>query len=236
MDSIKAFDSLITDDLQFICHPWTSLVVDNFLPDILFAELCSIQLDPAPADGVVFNENIITSELDLQLSILSERLALSIHEYCLPKLIGYLQLLAPSKIPLYDYSQLYLVQTGQDYKHPVHSDLSCKLLSVVVYLDPSESSGTFLYSTHRNEHPFEVEWKTNRALIFSRKEKSTWHSYSGSASGERRALVYNLMTDSPHLAFYAEKSPKRLSKLQTKLRGMVATNIRKLALLPPIPM
>ena len=40
----------------------------------------------------------------------------------------------------------------------------------------------------------EVDWRLNRAVFFSRKERETWHSYQGDNKNDRIALVFNLMT------------------------------------------
>ena len=39
-----------------------------------------------------------------------------------------------------------------------------------------------------------MEWKVNRAVFFSRKERETWHSFESDGVNDRLVLVYNLMT------------------------------------------
>ena len=41
----------------------------------------------------------------------------------------------------------------------------------------------------------EIEWKINKGVFFSRKERQSWHSYKGDNKSNRIALVYNLMTN-----------------------------------------
>ena len=39
-----------------------------------------------------------------------------------------------------------------------------------------------------------IDWKQNRGVFFSRKERETWHTYKGDGINNRVALVYNLNT------------------------------------------
>ena len=176
-------------------NPWINIIEDNFLPINYFKILSEMPLDPIRSEEVKVSHNYISNDLKTNLDNISQDLAISIHLSCFSKLYDYLKLLAPKKIPLYDYSELHIVQTGSNCTFPVHHDDREKLLSVVVYLSPEVSSGTFIYeSSCTSSLSYEVPWKQNRALIFSRKEDKTWNSYCGSQTGTRRALVYNLMT------------------------------------------
>ena len=50
-----------------------------------------------------------------------------------------------------------------------------------------------------------MEWKVNRAVFFSRKERETWHSYEGDKHNDRIALVYNLKTTKIRAVYEIEK-------------------------------
>ena len=39
-------------------------------------------------------------------------------------------------------SQFHIIETGSDYKYPIHDDTPNKLLSGVIYLRPKKNSGT----------------------------------------------------------------------------------------------
>ena len=195
-------------DISVSTSPWINIIEDNFLPTDYFKILSEMPLDPITSKEVKVSHNYISNDLKTNLDNISQDLAVSIHLSCFSKLYDYLKLLAPKKIPLYDYSELHIVQTGSECTFPVHHDDREKLLSVVVYLSPEFSSGTYIYhSSSKSSLTYEVPWKQNRALIFARKEDKTWHSYSGSPSGTRRALVYNLMTKEPNKALLAEGIP-----------------------------
>ena len=102
--------------------------------------------------------------------------------------------LYPEKVNLYDYSEFHIIETGSNYKFPIHDDTPNKLLSGVIYLKPEKNTGTLFYKNKKGDDKKEIEWKQNRGVFFSRSEKKTWHSYEGDRNSNRIALVYNLMT------------------------------------------
>ena len=63
------------------------------------------------------------------------------------------------------------------------------------YIKPEKNSGTNFYKSKSGREKRKIEWKTNRGVFFSRKERSTWHSYEGDGISNRVVLVYNLMTN-----------------------------------------
>ena len=84
------------------------------------------------------------------------------------KALELLRELYPEKIELYDYSDFHLIETGKDYKFPIHDDLPEKLLSGVIYISPKKNTGTIFYDKKNGNGKNEVEWKINRAVFFSR--------------------------------------------------------------------
>jgi hypothetical protein len=106
-------------------------------------------------------------------------------------MIKYLEDLAPEKLKLYEFSEVNFIRNGANNNFHIHYDSPGKLLSVVVYLYPKNNFGTFFYSNENGDDCYELEWKQNRALIFSRNDK-TWHSYKSDSKGDRYTLVYNL--------------------------------------------
>ena len=86
------------------------------------------------------------------------------------------------------------MKTNKNSKFPIHDDAPNKLLSGVIFLYPQDNKGTIFYNNKSGEGKTEIDWKINRAVFFSRKERETWHSYEGDKKNDRIALVYNLMT------------------------------------------
>ncbi|WP_269604071.1 hypothetical protein [Prochlorococcus marinus] len=113
--------------------------------------------------------------------------------------------LCPAKSNLIEYIDYKIVVTGKDYKYQIHDDVASKLLSTVIYLKPEKNIGTIIYPcpnyilfNGKILSPSEgvvVDWKVNRALIFSRINQKTWHSYQGDGKSNRLAFVINVGTD-----------------------------------------
>ena len=59
--------------------------------------------------------------------------------------------MCPEKLSLYEYSEFHIIETGADYKYPIHDDTPNKLLSGVVYLKPSVNSGTSFYKNKKGD-------------------------------------------------------------------------------------
>ncbi len=133
------------------------------------------------------------------------------------KALELLRELYPEKIELYDYSDFHLIETGKDYKFPIHDDLPEKLLSGVIYISPKKNTGTIFYDKKNGNGKNEVEWKINRAVFFSRKERESWHSYQGDNENNRVALVYNLMTKRIKEVYEIENKNYVVAKIRSKL-------------------
>lgn len=185
---------------------WKHVIIDDFLSKKHFDYINEV-FDTKPiknkkpqivshsyrvnADGVKqysnFKGNIISDKFD-------QNIIREIYETYTPRLMDILKELAPEKVSKYHHSAIIFVVTPKDHVYPNHTDTEHKLLSVVVYLKPDNNTGTILYETKDKKNPKTVEWKPNRALIFSRSD-NTWHSYQGDGVNDRYALVFNLTAD-----------------------------------------
>ena len=125
--------------------------------------------------------------------------------------------ISTEKADLYEYSDFTIIVTSKNSKFPIHDDTPNKLLSGVIYLSPESNSGTIFYNSRQGENRTEIDWKTNRAVFFSRREKETWHSYEGDMKNNRVALVYNLMTTQVKEVFEVEKKNYFIGNLRWKL-------------------
>jgi hypothetical protein len=108
-------------------------------------------------------------------------------------MLDILNKLAPEKVKKYSYTELNIVMSGKNFVWPIHNDSRDKLLSVVVYISPEKNEGTWIYDNKAGVNSRSVDWKVNRAFVFSRNEK-TWHSYKADGINNRLTLVYNLRT------------------------------------------
>lgn len=73
------------------------------------------------------------------------------------------------------------------FSYPIHDESQRKVLSCVVYVDPVENNGTYLYNADKSFNR-QVEWKPNTALIFPAVDGVTWHNYD-CPSGKYRVTV-----------------------------------------------
>ncbi|MDE0052638.1 MAG: hypothetical protein OYH76_06765 [Defluviicoccus sp.] len=116
-----------------------------------------------------------------------------INARCVTLLLNMLEELAPHKLDQAKYIDWGFQTTPKSLIYPIHPDIPEKLLSTVVYCNPEDNFGTFLFSNQEGDDRFEVPWKQNRALVFSKAE-DTWHSYSCNDIEQRCALVLNVMS------------------------------------------
>ena len=178
---------------------WKYIQTDNFFDNtdynILLNEVNKINAENIKSNEIKITSNKIYKDGKIENECLSTSLLQEFNKKYHHKMIKYLENLYPQKVPLYDYSDFHIVITGKDYFFPIHNDNVNKLLSVVIYLDPRENFGTFLYSSKRGKNKKKIEWRKNRALIFARKQGVTWHSYGSNGKENRVTLVYNLCTN-----------------------------------------
>ena len=192
-------------------------IIDNFLNVEDFKELCTLSVKLVKNDSIdVYNNYIHNNGLIKGTSIRDDSINRLFKNYH-SKAIEILKELNPKKIDLYEYSEFHIVNTGKDYKFPIHDDTPNKLLSGVIYLSPNKNSGTHFYDNKKGDNKTEIEWRQNRGVFFSRTEKKTWHSFQGDGISSRLVLVYNLMTTNIKKVCEVEKS----NYLKTKTRFLI---------------
>ncbi len=177
-------------DFKFYEHR----IIDDFLAEDIFVELCSLSAQCDPTKRKSYRHKVSLDGTMTQGGVFHKELVKRIHNTHHHGMMHLLKELAPEKVELYDHSSIEFIIVGKNKKWPIHDDTPQKILSVVVYLSPEKNKGTILYSTKAGADAYEVEWKQNRALIFSRKEGITWHSYEGDGISNRLVLVYNLQS------------------------------------------
>ena len=158
------------------------------------------------------NNNIIESSID-------DELLKKLHANYFLKGKDILKKHCPEKIDLIDYCDFTIIKTKKNSNFPAHDDTPNKLLSGVIYLYPENNLGTFFYNNKNGPSLMEIDWKPNRAVFFSRREKETWHSYKGDGKNDRIAFVFNLMTHDKNLkqVYKIEKKNYFFGKLRYKI-------------------
>ena len=157
------------------------------------------------------NINVFHNKVDINNKIISasidQNLLINLNKKYLEKAINILKELNQEKVSLIDYSDFTIIKTKKNNKYPIHDDTFDKLLSGVIYLYPEKNVGTIFYNSKSGKDKDVVEWKINRAVFFSRKERETWHSYEAD-NNDRVTLIFNLMTK--------EKNIKKVLKIENK--------------------
>jgi len=179
-------------------------IINNFLFKEDFTELSQLILKKTKEKEINVYHNSISMDGIKINECIEKNTLIRLHKNYHNRAIQLLTELSPKKVELYEYSEFHIIETGKNYKFPIHDDTPNKLLSGVIYLTPINNVGTLFYDNKSGDNKREIKWEQNRAVFFSRKEKTTWHSYRGDGASNRIALVYNLMT----------KNIKEVSKIE----------------------
>ncbi len=180
-------------------------ILDNFLEKEDLSLLKNLNLQKVENNEIKIYHNKIYRKGNVKIDCLSDIQIKHLHSKYHSKALSILNELNPHKIDLYDYSEFHIIETGANYKFPIHDDTPDKLLSGVIYISPENNSGTIFYSNKKGDNKQEIEWKVNRGVFFSRIEGKSWHSYEGDGKTNRVALVYNLMTEKIKDVYKIEK-------------------------------
>ncbi len=179
-------------------------VIDDFLDKQDFEDLRKLgnNLNNKKDFNVYHNKINNSGVID---TVIDENLLKRIHKNYHEKAMNILKEICPEKLSLYEYSDFTIIVTKKDSKFPIHDDTPRKLLSGVIYLEPDKNFGTIFYSDKKGSNKNKIEWKQNRAVFFSRRERETWHSYEGDGLSNRITLVYNLNTNNIKAVYDIEK-------------------------------
>ena len=190
-------------------------VMDNFLSEEDFKELCNLKINQNPKEEFNILHNEINDKGIIKSSI-DKSLLKRLHQNYHGRAMNILKQLNEKKLDLYEYSDFSIIVTSKNSKFPIHDDIPNKLLSGVVYLSPQKNSGTFFYNDKKGSNKTNINWKTNRAVFFSRKERETWHSYEGDGLNNRVVLVYNLVSNKIKDVFKIENKNYFFGNLRLK--------------------
>ncbi len=192
-------------------------VIDDYLKTDDFNDLTSLKLNPVENNGIRIYHNKINSEKIISNNCISSDLLKRLQDNYHSGAIKLLRELNPKKVNLYDYSEFQIIETGANYKFPIHDDTPDKLLSGVVYLKPLKNIGTIFYADKKGNGKSTIDWKVNRGIFFSRSERNTWHSYESDGNSNRIVLVYNLMTERIRDVYKVERKNYFLGQLRYKV-------------------
>ena len=213
----KHWDVKIEQDVGGIQFP--HIVIDNFFTQSEFDQLeANTKNLSYETDEVEVLETKVLKNGSAYGAGLEQSFAQKLDQKYRSHLIQLLEILAPKKVKCFDHSDFHLVRTPANREFKIHDDTPDKLLSTVIYISPENNHGTFVHSTKDDQTGgIEVPWKKNRAFIFSRKEKTTWHSYKSNTTNDRVCLVYNLKSNKISNVYFSEGL--WLKALDYKMRG-----------------
>ena len=194
-------------------------IIDNFLKEEDFNEICKLFVDGKTKDFEIYHNQINNS--GIIKSSIDKELLKRMHKNYFSKSLNILKELYPEKIDLYEFSDFTIIKTNKNKKFPIHDDTPNKLLSGVIYLYPEKNTGTIFYNDKKGSDKTVVEWKKNRAVFFSRKERETWHSYEGDGVNDRVALVFNLVTKKIQKVYEVERKNYFIGNLRYKLNPYI---------------
>ena len=191
-------------------------IIDNFLKNEDYQDLLNLDIK----NNINKKFNIYHNEINdngIITSSINKKLIERLHKNYHSKAMSILKEINKDKAELYDYSDFTIIVTEKNSKFPIHDDTPNKLLSGVIYLSPEKNNGTSFYADKRGTNKTHAEWKTNRGVFFSRKERNTWHSYEGDGINNRVVLVYNLMTYKIKEVYKIEKKNFFFGNLRWKI-------------------
>ena len=194
-------------------------IIDNFLAPEDLKEISDYAKNLSNDRHI----HVYHNEIDMNNKILNasidEKFLIRLNERYLEKAINILKELNEEKINLIDYSDFTIIKTKKNIKFPIHDDTFNKLLSGVIYLYPEKNVGTIFYNTKSGKDKNVIDWKINRAVFFSRKERETWHSYEADDVNDRITLIFNLMTKEKNFkkVLEIEKKNYLIGKLRYKI-------------------
>jgi len=177
--------------------PWPYIVVDNFLTDEHIRTILRISRNQKVGDDELeHNYSAVKNNSVLKSNILGDDLLLELDKKYSPKILGYLRYFNRWKRLFYDYTEINLQVNGSNWSGEMHVDSPKKIVTAVIYIDSKEPYlGTELYNKNCDpESMQEINWKVNRAFIFSRTGYSH-HRATGNLSSNRTVLVFNMKTE-----------------------------------------
>jgi hypothetical protein len=157
---------------MIIEQPWPHIIIDEFYDQTFFDAMRQEIIGHVKKNGIRSSQTFYRSTdptFEYQFPITSQ--------CCASR--NYIELLGQFKdhrdySTLSCYHEINVIIDGYDY--PIHDENPRKVLSVVTYITPEESTGTLIYDCDKN-FVKEVEWKPNRTLVFAGLTNITWHAY-----------------------------------------------------------
>jgi len=202
-------------DINFYTKPWHHCTIDNFFPEEIYKRISSHYKDITKLSDTYFYPDKQTKyyfsthkplrvddiNLDADLEEVKKSFENMLGDF--PELIqefmddnftlfqgihaklGYRE--------MFDRMFLHGIQMQPpEYLYHIHDEAKEKYMSLVTYIAPQKNFGTMLYESEDTpyEEPYKhVEWKPNRAFIFSGSKQTTYHAFKTNKFNHRQTYV-----------------------------------------------
>ncbi len=148
-------------DITYYKKPWRHAVIDNFFSEDLLNHISTLEKPDVTKRVQRFKDELVSEYFQTALEQQGKN----------------------------HYLEFNHMQAGTE--HPVHDEAPSKKLSVVVYISPEISDGTYVYTgSHKLSFVKEIAWKVNRAFIFKGIRGVTWHSFANKQDLPRLTINY----------------------------------------------
>jgi len=166
---------------KLLVEPWPHKVIKNFLNEEALSAALKIvdklaELDKDDVQDTLWMTDILKiTGLEKEVEIIVDAADHLIKELDTVS-IGFEEKLS-SNLGYFNNPR-FSVTTEDSEDSEIHDEPSYKVMSLVIYLHPTESIGTLLYleNDEKTLH-HEVEWEVNSALMFYTIPDRTWHKY-----------------------------------------------------------
>jgi len=171
-------------NIKYFSNPWPYAIVDDFLPQELLDEVMEIYntYDITYTSTGVYSSSI-REPLNSQITEVAKEF--------INKAFNKLNI-SNRKGSLEKIRNLLVFRTPH-HQYYIHVDSPEKLLSIVVYLVPTNADGTIIHNTDQS-YSHDIKWRVNRALAFVPSE-DTWHSIDSKVPTDRITLNISVMID-----------------------------------------
>ena len=129
-----------------LCKFCLGLYICCFVNQQDFEALKNLKLEQIENTSIKVYHNKISDEKVITNSCINVDFLKRLHDSYHKKAIKLLDELNSNKVKLYDYSEFHIIETGANYKFPIHDDTPDKILSGIVYLNPEKNTGTIFYT------------------------------------------------------------------------------------------
>ena len=168
---------------KFYSKPWPHLVIDNFFDDESWKYVKSKE--------VLFSRYKQSAEKKnhgISFSFIDDEY---LNQYFSQKLsIDYLCSKFPNHRDFYQLEpSLSLKVSRIPIASSIHDEVSDKVFSTIVFVEPEHNIGTILFDKDKNLDKV-ITWKPNRAVIFAPIDNLTWHAFGNWERSDRYTVDF----------------------------------------------